>query len=279
MAKIQRTSAPAQPAAPTPAPSPRPVAGLFKPLKGRTEYVRALLWGREGSGKTTAALRASRNGRILVIDSEGGLKADALERLGVDPDRVVVLSPPMGGSLNYETLDAAFHQVKTDLAADPESWYAVVIDSLTELVAALVNFAADDRVTKARARGIQIDQVAQFDTDRGDYGTASKMFRDLLRKFRTLDCHLIVTALERRTVDADTGMTVYGPEVPPAVSSDVRAYMDEVLHFRAASDDKPFHAVSGGTSRYHVKDRSGKLPTTIDNPFFDTIADLINKEN
>ena len=245
MAKIQRTSAPAQPAAPTPAPSPRPVAGLFKPLKGRTEYVRALFWGREGSGKTTAALRASRNGRILVIDSEGGLKADALERLGVDP----------------------------------ESWYAVVIDSLTELVAALVNFAADDRVTKARARGIQIDQVAQFDTDRGDYGTASKMFRDLLRKFRTLDCHLIVTALERRTVDADTGMTVYGPEVPPAVSSDVRAYMDEVLHFRAASDDKPFHAVSGGTSRYHVKDRSGKLPTTIDNPFFDTIADLINKEN
>jgi len=159
------------------------VAGLFKPLKGRTEYVRALFWGREGSGKTTAALRASRNGRILVIDSEGGLKADALERLGVDPDRVVVLSPPMGGSLDYETLDAAFHQVKTDLAADPESWYAVVIDSLTELVAALVNFAADDRVTKARARGIQIDQVAQFDTDRGDYGTASKMFRDLLRKF------------------------------------------------------------------------------------------------
>ena len=98
MAKIQRTSAPAQPAAPTPAPSPRPVAGLFRPLKGRTEYVRALFWGREGSGKTTAALRASRNGRILVIDSEGGLKADALERLGVDPDRVVVLSPPLGGS-------------------------------------------------------------------------------------------------------------------------------------------------------------------------------------
>ena len=78
MAKIQRTSAPAQPAVPSQAPSPRLVAGLFKPLKGRTEYVRALFWGREGSGKTTAALRASRNGRILVIDSEGGLKADAL---------------------------------------------------------------------------------------------------------------------------------------------------------------------------------------------------------
>jgi len=119
-------------------------------------------WGRD------AALRASRNGRILVIDSEGGLKADALERLGVDPDRVVVLSPPMGGSLDYETLDAAFHQVKTDLAADPESWYAVVIDSLTELVAALAQRAEAllERLDELRRLRAQVDEehaLAIFD--------------------------------------------------------------------------------------------------------------------
>lgn len=263
------------PDAPKAPPTAQRATTLFRPLQGQAEFVRALFWGREGSGKTTAALRASRGGRTLVINAEGGLKVDALTHMGVDPGNVLTLTPPMGESLTFNMLDEAFRTIRADLLRDPGSWYAVVIDSVTEVMQSLVGFASDDRVAKTRARGVIVDQVAQFDTDRNDYGTASKMFRDLLRKYRTLDCHLVLTALERRTVDEDSGLTVYGPELPPAVSSDVRAYMDEVLYFRAGDQDHPFRAITHGSTRYHVKDRSHTLPRVIEDPYFDTIVKYV----
>ena len=248
----------------------------FATLGDEKEYGRFLFYGREGSGKTTAALRASRNGRVLVINAEAGLKKRALESMGVEVSNVAMLNNVPGGRMTHDDIEAAFWQVKSDLATDPDSWYAVVFDSATDIINGFVEIASDDRVNKARNRGVHIDSVDSFFTDRGDYGTAAKMFRDLLRKFRTLPCHLVITALERRDVDEDTSLVQYGPAVPPALSVDLRGYMDEVYAFKAADDRKPFRALTRGVPKYYCKNRSKTMPKVLDDPFFDVIIDLVD---
>lgn len=256
---------------------PARTSSLFTPLRDNKEYIRVLMYGREGSGKTTSALRASTGGKTLIIDAEGGLKQKALAKRGVDVDNVVVFTPPNGEPLTHAHLNSAYRQVQADLAKDPDSWYAVVIDSASDIVTSMVHHVSDDRVTKARERGVEIDEVDEFFTDRSDYGTMAKMFRDVLRKFRDLPCHLVITALERRDVDEDTGAVMYGPAVSPALVTDLTGYMDLVLACQAANEDgKPFRAATSRTKRYRAKDRLGVLPAVLVDPFFDRIAQYVD---
>ena len=78
----------------------------FTSLSDTKEYVKAVFYGREGTGKTTAAATASQTGRVLFVNSEGGLKKAALTQHGVNTDNVAVW-PPAG-----ETITAkSFYQI------------------------------------------------------------------------------------------------------------------------------------------------------------------------
>src|SRR5690349_10249826 len=69
----------------------------FVGLDDVVETTNTLLYGREGSGKTTAAARLANlfshlppgKGKILVINAEGGLKLRPLKNRGVDTSRIV----------------------------------------------------------------------------------------------------------------------------------------------------------------------------------------------
>lgn len=254
---------------------PQGVSSLFVPLEDQKEFARVLMYGREGSGKTTSALRAANGGRTLVLNAEGGLKQHALRTMGVDTSNVVTVSAPLGQHLTHALITEVYAQLKADLMADPDSWYAVVIDSASDIVTALVHHVSEDRIEKTRNKGVLVDEIDSWVTDRNDYGTMAKMFRDLLRKFRDLPCHLIVTALERRDVDEDSGRTMYGPSVSPSLVTDLTGYMDIVLACQPADEDKPFRAASGSTKRYRAKDRLHVLPSVMVDPFFDRIVAYI----
>lgn len=249
-----------------PAPS---VSGLFASLNETEEFLNILLFGREGSGKTTAAASLANlgYGNVLVVNAEGGLKKNTLKRHGIDVSRIQ-LWPQPGQPITHAGLDEVHRQIKADLAKDPKSWAGVIFDSATEIVQALVDFVSTDRIEKASKRGAAIDEIDQFFTDRSDYGTMSKMFRDVLRKFRDLPTHFIVTALERRDVDEDTGKVQYGPAVTPGVQADLLGYVDLVLACSAADDEegKPFRALTRSSGKYRGKDRLGVLPKVLVNP-------------
>lgn len=247
-------------------------SSLFSSLDETDEYLNVLLFGREGSGKTTAAVSLANlgYGNVLVVNAEGGLKKNTLKRHGIDTSRIQVW-PPQGESISHAGLDEVYRQIKADLAKDPKSWAGVVFDSATEVVQALVDFVANDRISKAERKGVNIDQIDQFFTDRSDYGTMSKMFRDILRKFRDLPCHFIVTALERRDVDEDTGKVQYGPAVTPGVQTDLLGYVDLVLACSAATEELPFRALTRSSGKYRGKDRLGILPKVLVNPTIDRI--------
>ncbi len=247
----------------------------FGTLTVENEYHNVVLWGREGSGKTTAAADAANHGKVVVINAEGGLKIRALQRQGINTDNLMVWPDPAAPvPITHRTLDRLYRQIKSSLDAEPGSIYAVIFDSVSEVVTAMLSFVADDRITKAAIT----DQVDRFETNRNDYGIMYKMFRDLLRKFRDLPCHVILTALERRDEDEDTRKVVYGPDINPGIQKDLAGYVDVVLYFRAADAKRPFRAVARGQERYRTKDRFGTLPDVLAEPSWTRMLAYIDEE-
>lgn len=264
LAEFAESDTPAENDAPATA-SPTKADDAFATLEDVQEYLRLVYFGREGSGKTSAALDATSEGKVLVINAEGGLKKKALLARGVDVSRVEIWPNPANPvPITHRSLDRLFRRLKAAFAEDPNAFYLVVIDSSTEVNLLLTNSVSDDRVKKDAVT----DPFDKFFTDRSDYGTSGKMFRDLLRKFRSLPCHLVITALERRDEDEDTKKVTYGPNVSPAVQTDLAGQMDVILYTREGSGNLPYRALVRGVSKYRTKDRFGSLPDVLAEPSF-----------
>lgn len=246
---------------------PKPTGGLFATLEDAEEYLNILYFGREGSGKTTAACSLAELGNVLVVNAEGGLKKNTLKRHGIDVSKIMTW-PKSGEPITHHGLVEVYNQIKADLDKNPNAWAGVILDSASEIVPALVDQVAKDRMEKSAKRGQPVEGVDEFFTDRSDYGTMSKMFRDILRKFRDLPAHFVVTALERRDVDEDSGKVQYGPAVTPGVQADLLGYVDLVLACSAEDEEtgKPYRALTRSTGKYRGKDRLGVLPAVLVNP-------------
>lgn len=256
----------------------------FASLDDVIDNVNLLYYGREGGGKSTSAARLANafshlppgKGMILVINAEGGFKKRPLLRRGVDTSRIRVWPDPKKHERpTHSSLKRIARQMKADLQDDPTSWGGVVFDSATEGYQAMLDFAQQKRVNAIKRQGKDVDE--DF-VDIADYGTMSKMFRDVLRDLRDLPCHFIVTALERRTVDKDTGKPTYGPDVTPALQSDLLGYVDMVLMCKAEDEDGPFRALTRANGKYRAKDRFDLLPRVLVDPYADRIIKYITGE-
>lgn len=233
----------------------------FSDVDESADKVNALFYGREGSTKTTALALMSKNGRTLIVNAEGGVKIGPLLRRGAVKENLKVF-PPVGSNipLTFKNLDKLYRRIKADLMDDPNSWYCIGFDSITEVYQCILDDVQATRVQKILDKGADADP---FFTDIADYGTMSKMVRDLLRKFRDLPCNVIFTALERRDIDKDTGKPQYGPAITPGLQADLLGYPDLVLMFKAEDEDGPQRALTRANSRYRAKDRFGVLPKVL----------------
>lgn len=256
----------------------------FVGLDDVVDFTNTLLYGREGSGKTTALARIANaashlpkgKGKVLIINAEGGLKLRPLRNRGVDTSRIVLWPDPAKHErVTHQSLDRIHRRVKSDLEADPESWFAVGFDSASEIHIAILDTVQQKRVKKIADQGKDVDP--DF-VDIADYGTMSKLFRDVLRKFRDLPCHFVVTALERRDVDKDTGKPQYGPAVTPGLQSDLLGYVDFVLMLKSEDEDGPYRALTRANSRYRAKDRFDVLPKVMADPYMDRILQYVTGE-
>lgn len=281
------TKAPAKKltSATTPVQRQRPQAELedqwFAPLEETIDYTNTLLYGREGSYKTThLATLANLPGypahsKLLIINAEGGLKKKPLQKRGIDVSRIVVFPRNPGERITHKALDAVFRRVKADLEKDPESWIGVGFDSITEIHQAVLDTVQQKRVLTIFNKGAEVDE--DF-VDISDYGTMSKLVRDLLRKYRDLPCHFVVTALERRDIDKDTGKPQYGPAVTPGLQTDLLGYVDFVLMCKAEDENGPGRALTRANSRYRAKDRFDVLPRTLAQPTLERVIGYLMED-
>lgn len=280
MPRASGTATPAKKtAAKKPAQTPPPPVdddetAWFATLDDTIDFTNTLLYGREGSYKTTnlatlanAIPADNPTGRILIVNAEGGLKKKPLQNRGIDTSRIVFWPKP-GRRVTHRGLDELHRRVKADLERDPLSWYGVGFDSATEIHIAILDHVQEKRVTTIKNKGAEVDE--DF-VDISDYGTMSKMFRDVLRKFRDLPCHFVVTALERRDIDKDTGKPQYGPAVTPGLQTDLLGYVDFVIMCKAADEAGPGRGLTRANSRYRAKDRFDVLPKILAEPTMERI--------
>lgn len=255
----------------------------FGALADEEDFLNVLWYGPEGVGKTTAALRAADHGRILVVNAEGGLKRRALAAQGIDVEKVVTWPPPGHEDLLTRAgLEGIGYKVRQDLRDDPTSWYAVVWDSGSAVADRVLRQVVRAEVAKNAAlpeHKQKPSRADEFFTDLSDYGTMTAQMVPLIQQFRDLQCHFLVTALERRDVDEDTGQVMYGPVFTPAVSSAIRADMDLVIRVRQAEAEGGGEMVVIGATRpndrYRGKDRFGATPIRMADPSFNRVLDYV----
>lgn len=246
------------------------------------EPLSMLMYGKEGSAKTTGALRLSRLGKIVLINAEGGAKTLPLRTQGVVLENIETW--PKGGDVDHITFDSieeeVFIPLKIALENDPDSYVGVVIDSFSELSRRLVDKAADAGRQAEIAKGKT--PRGQFTIDLDDWGTMTTMMRLILRRFRDLGIHLIITALERRDIDKNTSAVTYGPAVGPAIGGDTMGMVDVVVWTQLEQigpDGVEFYT---GTTRarelHRAKDRFGVLPARMIEPSADRVLAYISGE-
>lgn len=247
--------------------------GWFADLDDTDDYLNILWYGSEGSTKTTSLATAANEcpdgSKILIINAEGGLKVRALRKMGVDTSKIVVFPDPRtDDELDDDSLERVYLRVQADLIERPGSWFAVGIDSITDVGQILVDKAQMARTEKLAAAKLNPDK--NF-VDRDDYGVAAKIIRKQLRRLRDLPCHFMVTALMRRDVDEDTNKVMYGPAVSPAVANDLMGYVDVAVMLKAADEDGPVRGLTVPNKKYRAKDRYNMLPKVMVEPTFDRV--------
>lgn len=243
-------------------------AEMFGSLEEDTDYYKWLMYGPQGSGKTTAGCKMANHGKILVLRAEGGLKKQALASHGIDVSNIMVFPRQQGRRIRKDDLIAVHEQLLSDLEEDPNSWYGVMLDSVTEIHHTLREDASKQRVKRVLNRLTDPKLIAEFDEDfidRDDYGKMTGQLREILRDFRDLPCHVVFTALQK--VDDDTKENV--PAITPALRIDLMGYVDILTAHKG--DDDSYRALTRKTDKTHAKDRFNKLPKVWAEPDFDRL--------
>lgn len=246
------------------------------------EPITALLYGKEGTAKTTSALMLAKLGPVIAIDAEGGMKPTALRARGVPVENVQIW-PPNGdvSRITFDTLEQEVYvPVRKALedaraAGQPDPVIGMVFDSFSELAQILTKQAAGESASRDAAKG---KQRARFQINVEDYGTQTQMIRMLLRMFRDLGVHLFITSLERRDVD-DDGQVTYGPALGPAAANDTAGMVDCVVWTQVEELGPNATVFYTGTTRgrdkHRAKDRFGRLPIRMIEPTADRVIAYI----
>lgn len=268
----------------------------FGSLDDDHEFLKIIWWGKEGTGKTTDLARVASSkmasvvkGNILMINAEGGAKRTPLRKHGIDTSRFKTYPKP-GEQLTFEGLERLFYRLTADLEADPDSWGAVCWDSITAIHEKLLDDVIErdmrkqaeilQKAKKSRAgRSGNITLRDRFETDGDDYGQMTSQVKLLLRKYSTLPCHFLVTALERRDEDRKRkgSKPQYGPAVTPALATALLGYVDIVIRTHVL-DENVYYGRTTPTDDSRGKDRLNSLPVELVDPTFDRIHAYVNGE-
>ena len=249
---------------------------IGKPLADEVTWVRGLLYGKEGTGKSTDIARLSRLGPTLIINAEGGFKKEALAQHGVIVKNIEVW-PENADELSYEFIEETATELGSQLRANPGCYVGVGIDSSTELHMRFLKQASKASLTRAAMQGKSRDR---FNISVEDHGAASQMNRDMIRLFRDQPVHVFATALERRDTDQETGMVSYGPALGPSAARDLMGVVD-VLGIKTVEklgSEEFWIGTFAPVGVRRGKDRFGLLPRRMVNPHADRIIAYVNGE-
>lgn len=162
----------------------------FKP---ENSYIKALIYGPSGAGKTTFAATAP---KPIFASSEKGLMS------------IRHLAPQFMEINSLQDLKDLYNFLKNE----KHEFETVVIDSITE-----INDIIKTEIETRNKRNMQLQ----------DWGILQKEIKDILRKFRDLPMHIIFLAQETTEKDEEK-IVKYLPSLNGKSATEIAYYMDTV---------------------------------------------------
>lgn len=223
---------------------------------GSTEYgrwMKVLLCGEPGSGKT---LLSSTFPNPYYANAEGGLMSVADRRIPYAEIRTIEDLFELKGHLE---LPADVREASLGVPVD-----TIVIDTIDEIQRILIR----ERLAAEKISSLRIS----------DFGWLGEQMQAILRSFRNLDMNVVFTCHVRDTKDDESGRMIYKPALQGAISGDIPGYVDLSLFLTSKTQtviqdneakQVPYRYLQTYPDSQHpwIKDRSGKLPETIEVDF------------
>lgn len=244
--------------------TPKTLGGLtVRPAQERSAFLNILLYGESGVGKTTLAGSADAVPSmrpVIVIDIEGG--TESLRDSYPDVETVRVRTWQEMQDV-YNVLYTGDHSYKT-----------VILDSLTE-------------IQKFNMDSIMIDLLHKkpdMDPDvpgMREWGKNLEQCRRMVRGFRDLEMHTIMTALEKDDRDDVTGARRVLPMLSGQLARQVAAFMDVVGYYYIKQFGNGDNAeykrllLTRATQKHTAKDRTNKLEPVIESPTMSMLFDMM----
>jgi hypothetical protein len=224
-----------------------------------------LVHGEPGCGKTWFAASAAEvkaMGKVLLLDIEGGTLSIPKKYPSVDIVRIT----------HWRQIQDVYNVLYD---TECEGYGTVILDSATEAQ----KYSMDSVMSSAVARDDTLDRDMPMQRH---WGVNIEHMRKMIRAFRDLPCHTIITALTKEDQDQKTFVTKRRPSMSGKLSSEIAGFMDIVFYMYVKEDEEEgtirvLGAKAGET--YTAKDRSDSLPNYIAPPAYDvnmkTVYDIV----
>jgi len=239
----------------------------IKQLKEKKFYIKMLIYSDNGVGKTVfgaSAMDCDVCKEVLFVNIEGGMLSIA--------DRK---------TLNVWDIEefSEIKEVLRYLQEEEHPYKAVVLDSITELQLRSLDAIVANAMAAPPTKGKPRTDEDEIRID--DYGKNTVSMRKVLRGFRDLPMHVIMTALAVENKDED-GVVTVSPQLTEKMANSVMGYVDIVAYMHAkkiAKDGKEELIRSflfQPYGKFRAKDRTGRMGDFLVEPTVQKLMDLAN---
>lgn len=246
-------------------------------------YIRALLVGDSGIGKTTSLRTLPPERTLLITGERGALPLRDMDFRAIQVENwddckaayLVIANPPANA-------EDAFAKAVEGVAC-------IVIDSLSEVSAMCIRHIVQvDRkaLIKQRTKGKSDtpDNVYEDMMQMEDWGLYRDRIKSLVSAFCHLPKHVIFTVLAGWSEDRRTGATYLAPGLNGKVAREVPAYFDLVFHMQSrdvktdngTKNERVWQTFNDG--RVIAKDSSGVLEPYEEPDWGKVFGKIITKE-